>query len=157
MSEGTRGPIDTRLAALLDVEEIRHLRMRYSHALDSGDIDALDRVFAVDALVVVTVGAMKGLDMIKAGLADAYRLFDRDGRNHYPFLHVIANHQVTLTGADTAEGSCYLVDFETASKPDPSPLLLLGLYHDHYRRIDGVWRISETRLDVIWTPADETA
>lgn len=117
-------------------------------------LGGLDRVFAVDALVEVTIGAMKGLATIKAGLAEAYHQFDRDGRNHYPFLHVIANHQVALTGPDTAEGSCYLVDFETASKPDPNPLLLLGLYHDRYRRIDGAWRISETRLDVIWPSAD---
>jgi hypothetical protein len=152
--------MEMRLAALLDIEDIRQLRLRYSQSLDSGDIDGLDRVFAVDALVVVTIGAMKGLEMIKAGLADAYRQFDRDGLDHYPFLHVIANHQVTLIGEDTAEGSCYLVDFETASKPDPNPLLLLGLYHDRYRRIDGAWRISETRLDVIWPsddPSDDTA
>ena len=122
----------------------------------SGGFNGLDRVFAVDALVEVTIGGMKGLPAIKAGLADAYRQFDRDGRKYYPFLHVIANHQVALTGADTAEGSCYLVDFETASKSDPNPLLLLGLYHDRYRRIDGAWRISETRLDVIWPHAGKT-
>jgi hypothetical protein len=151
---GTMTSMEMRLAALLDIEDIRQLRLRYSQSLDSGDIDGLDRVFAVDALVEVTIGAMQGIDTIKAGLAEAYRQFDRDGRNHYPFLHVIANHQVALTGPDTAEGSCYLVDFETASKPDPNPLLLLGLYHDRYRRIDGAWRISETRLDVIWPSAD---
>ncbi len=63
---------------------------------------------------------------------------------------MIANHWVQLTGPDTAEGRCYLIDFETASKPDPNPLLLLGLYADAYRRIDGAWRITRTRLEVVW-------
>lgn len=51
---------------------------------------------------------------------------------------------------DEAIGRCYLIDFETASKPDPNPLLLLGIYVDQYRRLDGAWRISATRLDVVW-------
>ena len=39
---------------------------------------------------------------------------------------------------------------ETASKADPNPLLLLGLYADEYRRINGQWRITHTRLEVVW-------
>lgn len=66
------------------------------------------------------------------------------------FLHAIANHWIKLTGPDTAVGKCYLLDFETASKPDPNPLLLLGLYTDDYRRIDGEWRIARTSLEVVW-------
>lgn len=151
MNGVAKGDMNARLATLLDVEEIRQLRVHYSHCLDSGDFDAFDSVFAADARVIVTVGEMRGLDAIKAGLADAYRQFDRDGRGYYPFMHVVANHQIELTGEDIAEGHCYLIDFETASKPDPNPLLLLGLYRDHYRRIDGAWRIVETRLEVLWT------
>jgi hypothetical protein len=149
--------IDTRIAALLEMEDIRQLRLRYSASLDSGDIDGLDRVFAPDATVSVTVGTMTGLSAIKAGLADAFRQFDRDGRGRYPFLHAITNHQVTLTGPDTAEGRCYLIDFETASKPDPNPLLLLGLYADRYVRIDGAWRIASTALEVVWPAAEGSA
>ncbi|MBH0112097.1 nuclear transport factor 2 family protein [Novosphingobium sp. YJ-S2-02] len=139
-----------KLRALIDKDEIRDLRIRYSHLLDGNRIDELDEVFAADAVVEVTVGRMEGLDAIKAGLKDAYALFDRDGRCHYPFMHPIANHLIELTGPDTATGSCYLVDFETASKADPDPLLLLGLYADEYRRIDDAWRITRSRLDVVW-------
>jgi hypothetical protein len=61
-------------------------------------------------------------------------------------------HEVTLmqTGPDTAEGTCYLIDFETASKPDPNPLLLPGLYSDCYVRTKDGWRIQPSRLDVAW-------
>ena len=142
--------MDTKLKALLDREEIRNLRTFYAHHLDSNIIDALDEVFSADAVVEVTVGKMTGIDAIRSGLNDAFKLFDRDHQGSYPFLHAIANHWIKLTGPDTAQGRCYLIDFETASKPDPNPLLLLGLYADTYRRIDGEWRITHTRLEVVW-------
>lgn len=142
--------MDTKLKALLDREEIRNLRTLYAHHLDSNTIDALDEVFSADAVVEVTVGKMTGIDAIRSGLNDAFKLFDRDRQGSYPFLHAIANHWIKLTGPDTAQGRCYLIDFETASKPDPNPLLLLGLYADTYRRIDGEWRITHTRLEVVW-------
>jgi hypothetical protein len=141
--------IERRLAALLDIEEIRQLRIRYAHCLDSGDIEGFDEVFTADAVVAVTVGEMAGLAAIKAGLAEAYRLYDRDGRGHYPFVHAITNHEVSVSG-DEATGRCYLIDFETASKLDPNPLLLLGIYADRYRRVEGVWRIAASGLDVVW-------
>lgn len=142
--------MDIQLKALLDREQIRNLRTLYAHHLDSNNIAALDQVFSTDAVVEVTVGTMHGIDAIRAGLNEAFKLFDRDRQGSYPFLHAIANHWVVLTGPDTAQGRCYLIDFETASKPDPNPLLLLGLYADQYRRIDGEWRITHSRLEVVW-------
>ena len=64
---------------------------------------------------------------------------------------------MTLTGPDTAEGRCYLIDFETASKSDPNPLLLLGLYADSYRHIDGAWRITSSKLEVVWPSSEASA
>jgi len=147
--------MDTTLKALLDREAIRNLRTLYAHHLDSNNIAQLDQVFTQDAVVEVTVGRMEGLDAIRAGLTDAFALYDRDHRGSYPFLHVIANHWINVTGPDTAEGRCYLVDFETARKPDPNPLLLLGVYADEYRRVAGEWRISWTRLEVVWPGSGE--
>lgn len=142
------------LQALLDKEAIRDLRTLYSHYLDGNDIDALDQVFTPDAVVEVTVGVMRGIKEIQAGLKGAFALYDRDGKGRYPFLHAVANHWIRVTGPDTAEGRCYLLDFETASKPDPNPLLLLGLYADEYKRIGGEWRISHSRLEVVWPQQD---
>lgn len=149
--------MDTTIKGLLDREEIRNLRTLYAHHLDSNNIAALDQVFSADAVVEVTVGKMEGIAAIRAGLNDAFKLFDRDHRGSYPFLHAIVNHWVMLTGPDTAEGRCYLIDFETASKPDPNPLLLLGLYADEYRRIDGQWRITRTRLEVVWPERNDAS
>jgi hypothetical protein len=143
-----------RLNALLDIEDIRNLRILYSHYLDSGNANDLHKIFAQDALVEVTVGAMRGLSEIQSGLGEAFTTFDRDKRGRFPFFHAVTNHWVKLTGPDTAEGLCYLIDFETASKPDPNPLLLLGLYADAYRRIDGEWRITHSRLETVWPEAN---
>jgi hypothetical protein len=142
--------MNEEIKALLDREEIRNLRTLYALHLDSNNISALDQVFSDDAVVEVTVGKMEGIDAIRAGLNDAFKLYDRDNQGSYPFLHAITNHWIKLTGPDTAEGRCYLIDFETASKPDPNPLLLLGLYADNYQRINGEWRITRTSLEVIW-------
>ncbi|EPJ95793.1 MULTISPECIES: nuclear transport factor 2 family protein [Pseudomonas] len=142
--------MDIYLKELLDREQIRNLRTLYAHLLDGNNIAALDQVFSADAVVEVTVGKMEGIEAIQSGLNDAFKLYDRDHRENYPFMHAITNHWVQLTGPDTAQGRCYLIDFETASKPDPNPLLLLGIYADEYTRIDGEWRITHTRLEVVW-------
>lgn len=142
--------MDIYLKELLDREQIRNLRTLYAHLLDGNNIASLDQVFSADAVVEVTVGKLEGIEAIQSGLNDAFKLYDRDHRENYPFMHAITNHWVQLTGPDTAQGRCYLIDFETASKPDPNPLLLLGIYADEYTRIDGEWRITHTRLEVVW-------
>ncbi|MBO9112468.1 MULTISPECIES: nuclear transport factor 2 family protein [Rhizobium/Agrobacterium group] len=141
---------DERIQNLFDIEEIRNLRVLYSHYLDGAHTERLADIFTEDAVVSVTVGSMRGIEEIEKGLGEAVTLFDRDGKGNYPFLHAVTNHWVRITGPDTAEGRCYLIDFETASKPDPNPLLLLGLYSDQYRRVGGQWRISRSQLETVW-------
>lgn len=141
---------EDRITAMLDRDEIRALRHHYSALLDGNQADRMGEVFTEDAEVVVTVGAMKGLDEIKASLRGAYQLFDSRKAAHFPFVHAIANHEITLTGTDTATGSCYLLDFVT-DRPGPQhPFLLLGRYVDDYLRVNGAWRIRRSELDVLW-------
>ncbi|WP_108260665.1 nuclear transport factor 2 family protein [Mangrovicoccus ximenensis] len=147
---------EDRIAALLDREEIRALRLLYSALLDGGEAGRMGEVFTEDAEVAVTVGAMTGLGEIKAGLAAAYEAFDTQKRGHFPFVHAIANHEITLTGPDTATGSCYLLDLVTDRPGAQHPVLLLGRYADDYVRVDGRWRIARSALDVIW-PVDGAA
>ncbi|WP_432695560.1 nuclear transport factor 2 family protein [Marinobacterium sp. YM272] len=142
-----------RVNALLDREEIRNLRQHYSFLLDSGNAQRMDEVFTEDAEVKVTVGSMIGLAEIKQSLADAYTAFDTRQRKHFPFVHAVTNHNITLTGPDSAKGSCYLLDFVTDRDQAQHPFLLVGRYLDEYVRIDGEWRIQRTELDVLW-PAE---
>lgn len=147
---------ENRIAAMLDREEIRTLRLHYSALLDGNAADRMGEVFTEDAEVVVTVGAMKGLEEIKTSLRDAYQTFDTRKAGHFPFVHAIANHEITLTGPDTATGSCYLLDFVTDRAGAQHPFLLLGRYMDDYVRVNGDWRISRSELDVLW-PNDDAA
>lgn len=141
---------DARISAMLDREDIRALRLLYSALLDSNAADRMEEVFTEDAEVTVTVGTMKGLDEIKRSLRDAYQTFDTRHAGHFPFIHAIANHEVTLTGPDTAKGSCYLLDFVTDRPGAQHPFLLLGRYEDDYVRVSGEWRIQRSVLDVLW-------
>lgn len=146
--------INQRISDLLDREEIRNLRQHYSQLLDSNNAERMGEVFTENAEVVVTVGSMKGLAAIKQSLSDAYQQFDSQKRAHFPFIHAITNHNVTITGENTAIGSCYLLDLVTDRPSAAHPFLLLGRYEDEYVRVNGEWRIAKTALDVVWPHAD---
>ncbi|WPC76521.1 nuclear transport factor 2 family protein [Vibrio porteresiae] len=139
-----------RINALLDREEIRQLRLRYSQLLDGGQAEKMDEVFTEDAEVKVTVGSMKGIEQIKQSLKDAYHAFDTKNRQHFPFVHAVTNHTITLVDDNHAHGSCYLLDFVTDREQGQHPFLLLGHYVDQYVRVNGEWRIAHSELDVVW-------
>jgi len=146
--------METRLQTLLDHEEIRNLRCLYAHLLDGNLVERLNEVFTEDAMADTGLGQWNNRAEIQAGLTAAFKQFDRDHRGSYPFMHAITNHWIKVLGPDLAEGRCYLIDFETASKADPqsdsNPLLLLGIYSDEYQRVAGQWRISRSRLEHVW-------
>lgn len=67
-------------------------------------------------------------------------------------LHVITNHNVELTGNDSATGLVYLVDFDTNEnlKKTGNPLFWLGVYDEEYQRTGEGWRIARQSLSFIW-------
>ena len=67
----------------------------------------------------------------------------------YPYVHSATNHWIELTGADRAEGRCYLTCWVTA-QAERNPLLLLGIYADGYSKRGGVWQIEKPRVDYVW-------
>lgn len=138
------------LNRLVSLEAIRNLRLRYCHHLDANRMDALAQLFTEDATCHVDRAGWTGRDAIQAGLSQAFRDFDTQQRGQYPFLHAVSNHWIEILDEDHAEGRCYLIDFVTQRPAGESPLLLLGLYVDEYRRVQGEWLISRTRLDVVW-------
>lgn len=139
---------------LLTLEAIKNLRLRYCHYLDANRMEALAQLFTADAICDVAGAGWRGRDAIRNGLAEAFETYDVKKLGRYPFLHSVSNHWIEIISEDRAEGRCYLVDFATARSGEENPLLLLGVYADEYRRIDGQWLISRTRLDVIWPEAN---
>ncbi|WP_166219530.1 nuclear transport factor 2 family protein [Pseudomonas atagonensis] len=142
------------LDRLLTLEAIRNLRLRYCHHLDANRMDLLAKLFTEDAICQVDRGRWTGRAAITQGLSQAFAAFDTQARGAYPFLHAVSNHWIEILADDRAEGRCYLIDFATQKPAGENPLLLLGLYADEYRRIEGQWLISRTRLDVVWPEAE---
>lgn len=142
--------IDKRLVNMINIEEIRQLRIKYSHHLDNNNMAGLHDIFSVNASLKVTVGEMKGIDEITLGLTKAFQFFDQLNKGKHPFIHAITNHLVTLIDKDNATGECYLLDFEISKEENRKPLFLIGLYHDIYQRIDGQWRIVKSDLETLW-------
>ncbi len=138
------------LQKLLDLEDIKNLRHKYGHYLDSNSMMELGELFAADAVCDAGHGDWRGRAAIVAGLQQAFDDYDLERHGSYPFLHAVTNQWIEFIDADTAQGRCYLLDLQTITNPERDPWILLGMYADEYRRIDGRWLITRSRLDVVW-------
>jgi len=145
----------TEYTELMDIEAIKKLRILYSHLLDTKDLDRLTGLFTEDA--VCNFGGGRGIwtgrEELRRNWAGVHTEFDTNRAGSYPFLHAVTNHWVELTGPNSAEGRCYLLDWVTA-QVDRNPLLVLGIYADIYRKESGTWRISYCRIDYVWPERD---
>jgi hypothetical protein len=127
------------LQELSDRLEIQDLQAAYSHAIDTRDFDALDRVFTRDAFIDYTAfgGSAGGLEETKAFLRKALAMFGG-------FQHMVATSQVKLSGnRATAKTICWNPMVMKSAGPGEPPVFFCGLwYHDEYlRTLDG-WRIT---------------
>jgi hypothetical protein len=127
------------LQELSDRLEIQDLQAAYSHAIDTRDFDALDRVFTADAWIDYTAfgGPAGDLASTKKFLAGALAMFGG-------FQHMVATSQVKLSGQRaTAKTICW--NPMVVRKPGGEEhVFFCGLwYHDEFlRTLDG-WRITK--------------
>jgi hypothetical protein len=132
---------------LLEIEEIKLLRVMYSHHFDGGQLDQLANLFTEDAVCEFTEeygGNWVGRDTIKANYA-RYATPDRP----FSFMHANTNPWIRLLSPTEANGRWYLLDL-TLREGVESPLGLFGVYDDVYRKVDGKWLIARTRIDFLW-------
>ena len=127
------------LQELSDRLEIQDLQAAYSHAIDTRDFDALDRVFTRDAFIDYSAfgGSVGGLEETKGFLRKALAMFGG-------FQHMVATSQVNLSGnRATAKTICWNPMVLKGSGPGEPRVFFCGLwYHDEYlRTLDG-WRIT---------------
>ncbi len=126
------------LQELSDRLDIQDLQAAYSHAIDTRNFDALDRVFTPDAFIDYTAfgGSAGGLAETKAFLAKALAMFGG-------FQHMVATSQVQLSGnRATAKTICW--NPMVVKRPGGEEhIFFCGLwYHDAYlRTLDG-WRMT---------------
>jgi hypothetical protein len=137
---------------LLEIEEIKNLRILYSHYIDGGDVAKLADLFCEDA--VCEFGEEYGGDWVgRETIRENYERYTPAEVPPYSFMHAVTNPWIRLTGPDTANGRWYLLDLNLFAGSE-NPLTLFGIYDDVYRKLDGRWLIARTRIDFLWPRRD---
>lgn len=127
------------LQDLSDRVELEQLSVRYANAIDSGNWDELDQVFAPDAYIDYRkLGGIDGrYPLIKKWLGEVLPKFPN-------YCHLVGNIAVTVRG-DTATGRTLCINpMETKLPSGGSQVMWLGLwYADKYIRTPQGWRFTE--------------
>ena len=127
------------LQQVSDRLEIQDLLVDYSHAIDTGNWDALDDVFTADAFIDYTaMGGTKGnLEETKSFLRDVLPRFAS-------YQHLVATTKVAIDG-DTAYGRTICHNPMVAGKAQANPhVFFCGLWYlDRFVRTPAGWRIQE--------------
>ena len=145
MSELTDKEIQ-RLREMIEIDDIRHTKLLYSHLMDTVRIDDLAEIFTEDAICEFgPYGTWEGRETIRKN----YHEVEKDVP---PFgaMHGTCDHLVELTGPDTAVGRSYLFEPSTGKGADESPFIYLGVYDEDYRKVDGKWLIAKCTLQFFW-------
>jgi uncharacterized protein (TIGR02246 family) len=130
---------------LLDIEAIKQLKARYFRMLDTKDWGGFASLFTVDTHLLVPEGDVDvtGREAVAESISTVLRGVQTVHHGHMP--------EIELTGSDTASGIWAMSDYVEFPPRDGARVGLQGYghYHDSYRRQDGVWLISESRLSRI--------
>jgi 3-phenylpropionate/cinnamic acid dioxygenase small subunit len=112
---------------------IDDLFVRYTCALDAGDVDTLVGCFAEDgSLESPAVGKYTGRPAIREFAARFARFRERGSQ----MRHVISNLRIEVDG-DRGSAKCYLVVFLT--RDGKSRMLAPGTYDCTLAKVDGQW------------------
>lgn len=132
-----------------DLEAIKQLKARYFRFLDTNAWDDLRELFSPDATASYSDGDHSFEDL------DAVIEFLSGSMSGRQFLSMHTGHhpEVSLTGADTAEGIWYLHDTVYALEHQIK-ISGNGIYHDRYQRVDGQWLIAHTGYKRIFEVMD---
>ncbi|HQR04650.1 MAG: nuclear transport factor 2 family protein [Proteobacteria bacterium] len=123
------------LEVLLAEREIYRALVRFARAMDDRDWTALDDIVLADATAEMGTGPLTGRDTIVALMRS---FLDDCG----PTQHLLGNVLIEVEG-DTARSRAYVSDMHKGTG-DKAHLTFstLGDYHDQWRRVEGVWRMS---------------
>ncbi|MEY9211754.1 nuclear transport factor 2 family protein [Thermobifida halotolerans] len=128
-----------------DREAIAELKHAYCWHYDTGDLDALMRLFTADAVCDLDAfGSWRSAEEIRQGYARQMAATGIPGTR----LHSVSNPVIRVNG-DRAKGWWYLVDYNI--EPGcTAPVRILATYDDDYLRTEEGWRIERTRLSIRW-------
>jgi uncharacterized protein (TIGR02246 family) len=133
------------LATIADRLMIEDLFVRYTTALDRGDVETIVACFTEDgALESPAVGRHAGHDAIR----EFARRFARFHEGGAQLRHVISNLAVTLDG-ERATATCYLLT--TLTRDGRTEMLPPGRYECDLAKVSGQW-LFRRRLVILDRP-----
>lgn len=140
-------------AALREAQDraaIEALMWRYVRALDSMDAETYASVFTDDGTFGSGSTQRKGRADIKQMVVDLKKGRDDRAAAGTPspaMYHVIANHQITFTGANEARYDSYWMTVFGAAGPDtPVRVAAAGRGVDDLVRVNGQWLIKNRNV-----------
>ena len=131
---------------LADADEAAIIRLTHDYcwALDSGDYDALRKVFTPDCMARLG-GNQSNVDEVIARVSAALGPLDDS-------QHMVSTHQIRRWVDGSVTGLCYLHAQQIlAGVAGGDQYIVAGRYEDRYVRTDEGWRIAERELVVMWT------
>lgn len=147
-------PAADTLQAVADRTLIRELLDRYGLVHDSGSPEEYADLFTADGEIAVAAGGpaiVKGREALMAQARRDHERFGNEpagkGKTTSIMRHLISNAQITLTGADSATGTCYVTT--VVKKGDIGPTILsISRYTDRYVKQGGDWRIQRREITI---------
>jgi hypothetical protein len=148
--ETARAP-HLRTLAMTDLQtqfELQHLISRYVWALDTGDVDGIDRLFVPQALLQDTTGQRHvGAEAVRGYFAGLTALPEFRGRQHH------IDHCLLAPEGEGVRCRAYWSVTQWLTGPGRKELIGLGHSSDLFVRWQGEWRFAE-RLLYHWRDAD---
>src|SRR3954470_10333366 len=139
---------DLALRALQDRADITDVLYRYASTIDRFDHAGLRALLADD--LTAQYGNAEPLargDAVAAWIGEAIA--------HVVWQHhLLSVYHVEVDG-DHASALVYHTSHQLFGAEPDSPKVLVGRYHNELRRQDGVWKISNLLLELLW--AEEKA
>ncbi len=127
--------VEDELRRLSDIEAIRLLRARYTRAIDTKDWATYGACLTVDARLSTDRGIDEGRDSIVTNISGALATATT--------VHHLHQHEIELTGADTATGVWAMHDLVQIGT---FSLRGDGHYREEYRRTAEGWQIQSSTL-----------
>jgi ketosteroid isomerase-like protein len=136
--------VDERaIQELIDRQQVMETIYRYASSIDQKDYPTLRSTFTDDAVAQYhTAPPIDGADKIVAWIEEmgVERAFQH---------HLINVYHVELDG-DDARTLTYHTSHQTSEGAPDTVYLIVGRYRDVLRRVDGVWKIADKRMEVGW-------
>lgn len=136
------------LESLVAIEEIKQLKARYFRFMDAKDWAAWGQLFDPDCYLRFGPGEQ---DEVRGRDAIVREVSERIGVTAGVTVHHGHMPEITITGADTAEGTWALFDYlDVTPEEGRTPVgfrMGYGRYVETYARgVDGAWRFTSIRL-----------